>query len=61
MLAGQFRAGSLPGRKHSVSTINRPTLNQLKRQKPVFIFYQQWAKLSLDSVLGMKVLKKKMH
>lgn len=37
-LVGQIRGGSLPGYKHSASTINGPTLNQLSRQKPVFMF-----------------------
>lgn len=37
-LVGQIRDGSLPGYKHSASAINGPTLNQLCRQKPVFIF-----------------------
>lgn len=38
VVVGQIRDGSLPGYKHSESTINGPTLNQLSRLKPVFIF-----------------------
>lgn len=37
-LVGQIRDSSLHGYKHSANTINGPTLNQLSRQKPVFIF-----------------------
>lgn len=38
VVVGQIRYGSLPGYKHSESTINGPMQNQLSRQKPVFTF-----------------------